>query len=113
MKTTDAIRQHQPGQFRRTEDGSKPYAHVNGKKLLSKEDQKKSAFYVNNKNVVTLKKGTGSRFPKLFDSDAGLKVSTEKLSKVKKEEKGYPQYDKTGKTQVIKTKDERRIDQWA
>ena len=111
IKTTNSIRQHQPGQFMRPEDGKRPYAHINDQKLESKREQYKSAVYVNNKNVVSLEKEIASNSLKIFDSDVGLKVSTEKLSETKTEKRLDLQYDKTGKTQITTAKEERRIDQ--
>ena len=84
-------------------DGTKPYIHMNGKKLGSKEEKKKSAVYVGNINVDSFEKGLRSSAPKLFDSDVGLKVHITKLTATKKEEKPDLQYDKTEKTQITTT----------
>ena len=102
IKPTNLIRQQEPGQFRRPVDGKKPYVYANDQKLESKAEQKKSVVYVDNKNIDSFEKGLKSNSPRLFDSNAGLKVSISKLSVPKKEEKADLQYDKTGKT-IVKT----------
>ena len=103
IKQTDSIRQLNVGQFRRPVDGKKPYAHANGNKLKSESDKKQSAVYVDNQKVDSFEKGFKSDAPKLFDSDAGLKISITKLTATKKEEKHDLQYDKKGKTQITTT----------
>ncbi len=109
---TDPIRQQLLGQFRIPEDGNRPYTHVNGEKLTSKEDQKKSVVYVNNESVALLENGLKSSSPKLFDSAVGIKETKEPLNDFKKDEKPELKYDKTGKKQTEKSKEESRIDQW-
>ncbi|MEW5947834.1 MAG: hypothetical protein AB1711_00265 [Thermodesulfobacteriota bacterium] len=107
MKINDAtvhIRQQQPGQFRRPEDGKEPYAHVTDQKLTSAPDQTKCSIYINKEKIVTIEQGIGSDFPKIFDYDAGLKISTQKISTTGKEEKVYERYDQNGKTQVTTQK---------
>ena len=110
--TSNYIRQHQPGQFRRPEDGKEPFAYVNDQKLDSTEEQKKCSVYIDNKNVIALEKDIRAYFPKLFDFDAGVKFNTETTNDTNKEEKLSPHYDKTGKTQII-TKQESFVDQLA
>jgi len=102
--TTVHIRQQQPGQFRRPEDGKEPYAHVTDQKLESTPDQTTCSIYINNEKLATMEQGIGSDFPKIFDSNAGLKFNTQKISTTGKEEKLYEQYDQNGKTQVTTQK---------
>lgn len=112
--TSNYIRQQQPGQFRRPEDGKEPFAHVNGQKLDSANEQKECSVYMVNEEVVALEKeiGSYSYVPKLFDLDVRVKFNTEKINGTKKEGKIQRQYDKTEKVQVT-TKQESFIDQWA
>ena len=42
--TIDYIRQQNPGQFRRPEDGKGPFTHVNGQELNNIKEQKKVPF---------------------------------------------------------------------
>ncbi len=116
MKITDPvgyIRQQHPGQFTRPEDGKEPFAHVGGQKLTSRWDQEERSAYVNNEKVVTWQgEITESLFPKLFDSNAGIKVDAEKTDETENDEKHQLQYDKTGKAQ-IQTKQNTLVDQWA
>lgn len=117
MEITDTgnyIRQQNPGQFRRPEDGKEPFAHVNGQKLDSTNEQKECTVYIDNEEVVALEKeiGSYSYVPKLFDLDAGVKFNTEKIDGANKEGKIQRQYDKIEKVQVT-TKQEGFIDQWA
>lgn len=98
------IRQQQLGQFRRPEDGKEPYAYVGNQKLKSTNEPEESSVYVNDEIVVTFGNDLRSDFPNLFDYDAGLRLDTEKTAETKKEEKLHPQYDKTGKTQIITEK---------
>ena len=108
--TKNFIRQHQPGQFRRPEDGKEPFAHVNDQKSNSTAEQKKCSVYIDDTNIVTLEKDRSAYFPKLFDFDTGIKYTIEHTSDTKKEEQIKPQYDKTGKKQII-TKQEGFVDQ--
>jgi hypothetical protein len=111
--STDYIRQQQAGHFRRPEDGKEPYAHVNNQKLASRADKEKGSVYVKSEKVVTLeRKITESGFPKLFDSDSGWKVDTERIGESDKEKKLQLQYDKNGKTQDV-NKQSMLVDQWA
>ena len=110
--TTNSIRQLHPGRFRRPDDGIEPFAYVNGQKLDSKEEQKKSAVYANNEHIQTLENGLGSDSTKLFDSDAGLKIQSEKRSGTNKEEEIDQQYDNTGNPKNNKTQEERTVDRW-
>jgi hypothetical protein len=116
MEITDTgnyIRQQNPGQFRRPEDGKEPFAHVNGQKLDSTVEEKKCSVYIDNENVVTFEKDTSSYFPKLFDFDAGMKSNnTEIIGRSKKEEKSQLQYEKTAKPKNM-SKEEMFVDQWA
>ncbi len=112
VKNCDSIRQPQPGQFRRPQDGKRPYAHVKGQKVDSKEEREKSSVYVNNKSVTTFKNGIGSDFSNLFDTDAGLKLTNKRLNGTNCEKKLDQQYDKTGKTSISAAKEDRLIDQW-
>ena len=109
---TDSIRQRHPGRFNRSGDGKEPYAHVNGQKLVSREDQIKSAVYANNKRVQVLEKGLGRDPPRLFDSEVGLKIQSEKRSEAGKEEKLDQQYGNTGKPKKSATQTEGSVDQW-
>ncbi|GAF77175.1 unnamed protein product [marine sediment metagenome] len=113
--TSNYIRQQQPGQFRRSEDSKEPFfAHVNGQKLDSTNEQKECAVYMVNEEVVALEKeiGSYSYVPKLFDLQVGVKFNTEKINGTNKEGKIQRQYGKTEKVQVT-TKQESFIDQWA
>lgn len=99
ISQTDSIRQNHLGQFRRSEDGKGTHVHTDGKKLDSEAGQKKSAFYVDNKNVATLEKGKESDFPKLFDSHVGVKkVDLKNVTVTSEAEKLDLVYDRTGKT---------------
>jgi len=64
--TSNYIRQHQPGKFRRPEDGKEPFAYVNDQKFNSTAEQKKCSVYIDDTNVVTVKKDKSASFPKLF-----------------------------------------------
>ncbi len=108
--TTDYIRQQQLGQFNRPEDGKGPYSHVNGQKVESTKEQKNSSIYVNNEKIVALETDIESSFPKLFDSDAGMKFNIERINEYKKEAKPATQYDKAGKIKK-NTKEKVFIDQ--
>jgi hypothetical protein len=110
--TSNYIRQQQPGQFRSPEDGKEPFAHVNDQKLDSTEEQKRCSIYIDDKKVVTFEKDKRAYFPKLFDFDAGVKFNTETTSNSNKDEKFSPQYDKTGKGQII-AKQESFVDRLA
>ena len=115
MKITENasyIRQQQPGQFRRPEDGTTPVARVNDQKLDNIGEQRKSSVYVSSEKLGALDKVIESDFPKLFDFDAGMQFSLEKLSRTHRDEDIHPQYDKTAKTDMT-TKKEWIIDQWA
>ena len=110
----DYIRQQQFGRFRRPEDGTEPYTHVNDQKLGSLKGQDERSIYVNNEKIITFEKDlAGSGFPKLFDSNAGLKLEIGKIGETKKEDKLQVQYDKTGKEQKLTYKQESVVDQWA
>jgi len=100
IKQTDSIRQLNVGQFRRPADGKQPYAHANGNKLKSEADKKQSAVYIDNQKVDSFEKGLKSDAPKLFDDDAGLKISITKLTATKKAEKPELKYDKERKIQM-------------
>jgi len=102
--TSNYIRQHQPGQFRKPEDGKEPFAYVNNQKLDSTEEQKKCS--------IALEKDIRAYFPRLFDFDSGVKFNTETTNDTNKEEKFSPQYDKAGKAEII-TKQESFVDQLA
>ena len=110
--TSNHIRQRQPGQFRRPEDGKEPFAHVNDKKLESPEEKKKCSVYIDSENVVTFEEDIRVSLPKLFDFDAGVKFNTETTNDTNKKEKLSPQYDKTGKAEIM-SKQESLVDQWA
>jgi hypothetical protein len=97
----DIIRQDRVGQFRRPEDGKKPYAHVDNQKVKSKYDQKERSVYVSDEKAVNMKDKAGTFYPKIFDSDAGMKFNAQKLGKVSKEESAFPQYDENGKAQKV------------
>jgi hypothetical protein len=98
---SDIIRQDRVGQFKRAEDGNKPYAHVDNQKVKSKYDQKERSVYVSDEKAVNMKDKSGAFYPKMFDSDAGMKFDMNKLGKISKEDKLSEQYDKTGKTKNI------------
>ncbi len=53
-----------------------------------------------------------SIFPKLFDFDAGVQFTLEKVSRTESYRKVYEKNEKTGNTQVT-SKQESIIDQWA
>lgn len=110
--TSNYIRQQQPGQSRRSEDGKEPFVHVKEKKLESPEEKKKCSVYIDSENVVTFEKDIRASLPKLFDFDAGVKFNTETTSDTNKKEKLSPQYDKTGKAQIM-SKQESLVDQLA
>ena len=110
--TNNYIRQYQPGQFRSPEDGKEPFVHVNDKKLESTDEKKKCSVYINSENVVTFDKDIRAYFPKLFDFNARVKYNTETTSNSNKAKKFSPQYDKTGKAQII-AKQESFVDRLA
>lgn len=111
--TSDYIRQQQPGQFRRPEDGKGPFAQVNDQKLDSTEEQKKCSVYIDDEKIVTFEKDIRAYFPNLFDFDTGMKSNnTEIIGEHKKEQKSHLQYDKTAKPQDM-TKQEMFVAQWA
>jgi hypothetical protein len=116
MKITDAldyIRQQQPGQFRSPKDRKELFAHVGGKKLISRWEQEERSAYVRNKKAVAWRKEIiESLVPKLFDPDGGIKVDTQKTDETRNDEKRRLQYDKTGKAQV-ETKKNTLVDQLA
>ena len=114
MKITEnasCIRQQQPGQFRRPEDGTTPVARVNDQKLDNIDEQRKSSVYVSSEKLIALDRARESDFPKLFDFDAGVQFSFEKLSRTHRDEDIHPQNDKTAKTQIMPKK-ESIIDEW-
>jgi hypothetical protein len=110
---SDHIRQQQAGQFRRPEDGQEPFIRVNDQRLENTKDQEACSVFVNNEGVVTFEKEIlESDFPKIFDSDTGIKLSAERVREAEKEEKLREQYDKNGKSQTV-AKQEKIVDQWA
>ena len=111
-ETASNIRQQQPGQFSRPEDGKAPFAHVNDQKLVTIKEQQAYSVYVSNEKLVALDRVIESDFPKLFDFDTGIKYNIENTNDTKEEEKFKPQYDKTGKTEII-VKQEGFVDQLA
>jgi len=110
-ETASSIRQQQPGQFRKPEDGSAPFTHVNDQKLVTTKDQKGYSVYVSNEKLVAPDRVIESDFPKLFDFDAGVQFSLEKLSRTPRDEDIHPQYDKAAKPEIM-TKKKSIIDQW-
>jgi hypothetical protein len=115
MKITENssyIRQQQPGQFRRAEDSKAPFNHVNDQNPVTIKEQKGYTVYIGGEKPIALDRVIESDFPKLFDFDAGMQYSLEKLSWTAKDEDIHPQYDKTAKTEMM-TKKESIIDQWA
>lgn len=112
---TDYIRQQYAGHFKRPEDGKEPYAHVNEQKLDSTWEQEERSVYVDNNRTLTFKIGpAGSDFPDLLDSDAGVKVDSEKTGYARNREADqlHYQYDRNGKSQNT-TETQGFIDQWA
>ncbi len=110
---TEIIRQQEPGQFRRPEDGEKPYAHAGDEKVKSVEETKHSSVYVGDEKTQEIEKS--SDFPKLFDADSGLniKVETSKSGETESKDEAPAQYDKNGKS-VSMTKEETNVvDEWA
>ena len=113
--TGSYIRQQQIGQFRRPEDSKGPFAHINGEKIESPDEKKRSSIYIDNENAVTFKKDIRSSLPKFFDPDAGVKFNTDAsidTNKTNKNQTLDPQYDKTGKAGIM-NKHEGLVDQWA
>lgn len=109
--TFDHIRQQQAGQFRRPGDGQEPFIRVNDQRLESAKDQKTPSVFVNNESVVSFEKGIlESDFPKIFDSDAGMKFNAERIRETEKEEKHQERYDRQQQTV---TSQENIVDQWA
>ena len=106
------IRQQQPGNFRRPEDGRAPHAHVNNQKLESTKEQKKCSVYIKNENLLTLENDLRSYSQRLFDFDAGAKLNTKKVCETDEEEKSDQQYDKTGKMENLTNERDSLIDQW-
>jgi len=85
---------------------------VNDQKLESPDEKKKCSIYIDSDNVVTFEKNIRASLPKLFDFDAGVKFNTEASNETNKKEKLSPQYDKSGKAEII-TKQESLVDQLA
>ncbi len=111
--TSKYIRQQQAGYFRRPEDGKQPYAHVNETKLESAKEQKSRSVYVKNERVVSFEKEVSNAdFPKLFDSDAGIRFNTERIAETKNKETPPKEYDKTAKGKTQK-EEEKLINDWA
>ena len=106
------IRQQQPGEFKRADDGAGPYSHVNDRKLGSTKEQEGWAVYISNENLVAIEKVTESDFPKLFDFAAGIQLTSEKSVPKQKDESIQKNYDDTGKSQ-IPVKQQWLIDRWA
>ena len=100
--TNNHIRQHHYGQFNLPENGKGPYVHANGQKLDNTLEQANISIYVENKTVFSSEKGLKSDFPKLFDSDAGVRFET---IEAKKEEKSYREYAKTGNERPVNKQD--------
>jgi hypothetical protein len=109
--TTESIRQHQAGEFKRPEDGKAPFAHVNGQKLANAAEQEKRSVYVDNKNVTDFEEVGTPDFPRIFDSSAGMKFTIESEGDHQKNERIYRQYDKNGKELTVIGKEE-LIDEW-
>jgi hypothetical protein len=110
-ETASYIKQQQPGQFRRPEDGKAPFTHVNDQKLPTKKEQQAYSVYVCNEKLVSLDGVVESDFPKLFDFDTGVQFSLENLSRAYRDEDICQHYDKTAKTERP-TKKEWIINQW-
>ncbi|MFH1146501.1 MAG: hypothetical protein V1736_02190 [Pseudomonadota bacterium] len=104
------IRQQQPGQFTRRADGAGPFAHINKTKVDSRADQKALSVFVRDQKLLTVEKGLGSDFPRLFDHDAGLEVKPDK-TRNGGEEKSRT-YAEAGKTKT-QAKQKNTIDKWA
>ena len=112
MKISDNnIRQQQYGQFKLPANGKGPYVHVNGQKLDHTLEQAKVSIYVENETVLRSERGLKSDFPKLFDSDAGVKFETIKAKKLQNEEKGYQEYESIGSERPV-TKQDSIINEW-
>ncbi len=113
---SDYIRQQQAGQFRRAADSKKPFVYVNNQNLVSTKDQTERSVYIKTKKITTRENGLAkSGFPRLFDSDPGIKVSAGKISKTDEEKKPLVHYNKTGKetgTTQAPAKKETLVDQW-
>jgi hypothetical protein len=106
------IRQQQPGEFNRADDGAGPYFHVNDRKLGITKEQEEWAVYVSNENLVAIEKVTESDFPKLFDFAAGIQLTSEKPFPRQKSDSIQNNYDNTAQSQ-IPAKQNLLIDQWA
>jgi hypothetical protein len=106
------IRQQQPGEFKRADDGTGPYPHVNDRKLGNTKEQEHWAVYISNENLIAIKNATESDFPKLFDVAAGIQLTSEKSLPNQKYESIQKSYDNNGKSQ-IPAKQQWLIDHWA
>jgi hypothetical protein len=100
------VRQQQFGQFRLPEDGKGPFVHANGQKLDNTLEQKNVSIYVENETVFSSEKGLKSDFPKLFDSDAGVK-----FEKPQNEKESYQEYENTGNERPV-NKPDSIINEW-
>ncbi len=110
--TADYIRQQYPGQFRSPEDGEGPFTRVNGQEFNNMKEQKKSAVYITDKEVVSFERDTNSDSTKFFDFDVGIKCKTVKVEDTSEEEKSSQQYKENQKEQVT-IKEEKSVDLWA
>jgi hypothetical protein len=110
-ETASYIRQQQPGQFRRPEDGKAPFTHVNDQDLGTIKEPEGYSVYVSNEKLIAPDRVIEPDFPKLFDFDTGVKFSVENLGRAQRDEDIHPQYEKTAKTEMV-AKKEWIIDQW-
>jgi hypothetical protein len=109
--TNSYIRQQQNGQFRLPENGKGPYVHANGQKLDNTLEQKNVSIYVENETVFSSEKGLKSDFPKLFDSDAGVKFETIEAKKPQNKGESYQGYENTGNERPANKQDS-IINEW-
>ena len=106
------IRQQQPGEFKRADDGAAPYSHVNDCKLGSTKEQDGWAVYISSENLVALEKVKESDFPRLFDFAAGIQLTSRKSVPAQKHESIRNDYDNTAQSQTP-AKQQWLVDQWA
>ena len=109
---TSYIRQQQPGEFKRADDGTGPFSHVNDRKLASTKEREDWAVYISNENLVAIERVSKSDFPKLFDFAAGIQLTPEKSAPNQKDESIQRNYDNTDKSQMP-AKKQWLIDRWA
>jgi hypothetical protein len=112
--TSITIRQEQAGQFRRPEDGRQPYAHVNDMRIESANAQKPSSIFVNRQKATTIKKEPSQADgPTLFDHDAGVQFTLERIQKTKTNDISEERYDVTDKRKTPPKPKTSIIEDWA